>query len=261
MVNIAQTIPEEFWEKLRVAERRILMLDYDGTLAPFQEKRMEARPSDRTYEVLKRICLSPHNHVVIVSGRPATEVRELLKGIEVDIYGAHGFEFLQRDCELKSFELSDRDQKGLNKARKNADTSGLTDYLEVKPASLALHVRGLDYAKASAIKNLAREIFAPNARSFDLECREFDGGIELRSKEFHKGKVVESMLSENGSDSFVVYIGDDDTDEDAFETLKINGYGIRVGNADGKSIADWRLNDIDAVERFLERWLEIIEAA
>lgn len=260
MGNIARTIPEEFWEKLRIAERRVLALDYDGTLAPFQKNRMEAHPSDRTYKILKRLCLSHHNHVVIVSGRPATEVRELLNGIEVDIYGAHGFEFLQKQCELKSFELSDRDKEGLNKARIDTDFSGLRDYLEVKPASLALHVRGLDYERATATKNLARKIFASNAKSFDLECREFDGGIELRSKEFHKGKIVESILSENGSDSFVVYLGDDDTDEDAFETLKDSGHGIRVGNADKKSMADWRLNDISAVEKFLERWLEIIEA-
>src|SRR5512139_1698560 len=85
-------LSSDFWNRVHSADRRLLMLDYDGTLAPFHVSRMNARPSERCMEILRSIVESGHTKLVIVSGRPANEVRSLLPGLPVETFGAHGFE-------------------------------------------------------------------------------------------------------------------------------------------------------------------------
>jgi trehalose-phosphatase len=57
--------------------------------------------------------------------------------------------------------------------------------------------------------------------------------------------------------SMCVYIGDDETDEDAFEAIRARGYGIRVGDADTRTAARGFLPDVQAVREFLEAWSDL----
>ena len=63
-----------FLEQLRSAATRVLLLDYDGTLAPFCVDRTLAFPYPQVPPLLVRI-MQTGTRVVLVSGRP---VRELL---------------------------------------------------------------------------------------------------------------------------------------------------------------------------------------
>ena len=252
-------LPHRFWRRVQTANNRLLMIDYDGTLAPFRVERMQAQPSGETRDVLNALVESAHTHVVIVSGRAANEVRELLAGLPVETFGAHGFERSPDPDTIVRDELSPREEAGLKAAREAAEAAGLSQRIEIKPASIAVHVRGMPPKEALETEELAFNVLTPIAESYPLECRAFHGGVEIRSKRFHKGNAVKALLAEWPGDVLPVYVGDDDTDEDAFRVLSGKGVGIRVGAHPSETAANLQLHSQSDVLPFLRRWSEIAQ--
>jgi trehalose-phosphatase len=91
----------------------------------------------------------------------------------------------------------------------------------------------------------------------DLECRRFNGGVEIRCAGWHKGDAVSELLLLQSSGVFPVYVGDDETDEDAFRIIRERGVGIKVGRSSYPSAARGFLKDCWAVKKFLEAWISI----
>ena len=69
---------ETFWQPLQTASQRLLVLDYDGTLAPFQQERNKAFPYPGVREILAKIQRSGKTRLIIVSGRNITDIIPLL---------------------------------------------------------------------------------------------------------------------------------------------------------------------------------------
>jgi trehalose-6-phosphatase len=46
---------ETFWQQLQTAPQKVLLLDYDGTLAPFHLERNKAFPYPGVREILEKI--------------------------------------------------------------------------------------------------------------------------------------------------------------------------------------------------------------
>jgi alpha,alpha-trehalose-phosphate synthase [UDP-forming]/trehalose-phosphatase len=247
-------LSDDFWTRVQSAPERLLMLDYDGTLVPFHTLRMAARPSEETLEILRKIIDSGHTKIVIVSGRPTSELRTLIPDLAVETFGSHGFERSPIDRTIIVHPLSAGERAGLSAAQSAAAAAGLGDRVETKPASIAVHVRGLDSEKALEIEELAYNVFVPIADRHRLECRAFNGGVEIRSRRFHKGLAVDAMLKERPEHVLAVYVGDDDTDEDAFRALSGIGIGVRVGAPAPDTAAQIQLENQEAVLPFLEKW-------
>ncbi len=252
------SLPDGFWERAHSASERMLMLDYDGTLAPFHVLRMQARPPESTVKILTEILEAGHTRIVLVSGRPTQQVRTLLDDLNVEVFGAHGFERSTVDGVLTRQELSEKEIAGLEAAKNAATSVGLEEFLELKPASIAVHVRGLEPDKSLEVEELSWNIYTPIAEKFDLECRAFNGGVELRSRRYHKGTAVDILLAESSPDVFAVYLGDDDTDEDAFKTISGRGVGVKVGSDASDSAAQGYLETQEEVEVFLRRWHQAV---
>jgi trehalose 6-phosphate phosphatase len=87
-----------------------------------------------------------------------------------------------------------------------------------------------------------------------MEFRPFNGGLELRAAGSTKGTAIEELLALAPAGSLPVYIGDDDTDEDAFAVLEGRGIGIKVGPLDAVTRASGRLPDCEAVRQLLLDW-------
>jgi alpha,alpha-trehalase len=79
--------------------------------------------------------------------------------------------------------------------------------------------------------------------------------FELRPRiDWDKGRAVLWLLAALGLDRpdvLPLYLGDDDTDEDAFVALAGRGIGILVADRPQETAAEYRLKDPDAVGRFL----------
>ncbi|MGH9599030.1 MAG: hypothetical protein ACRD27_04155, partial [Terracidiphilus sp.] len=84
---------EKFLGRLARSARPLLLLDYDGTLAPFRVDRFRARPWAGARELLAQIGRRGRTRMVVVSGRPAGEIAPLLElDPPLETWGLHGVE-------------------------------------------------------------------------------------------------------------------------------------------------------------------------
>jgi trehalose 6-phosphate phosphatase len=245
-----------FFQRIAKARARLLMLDYDGTLAPFHVQPERAVPYPEVVAVLRRIVESGGTRIVVVSGRPADEVPPLL-GLSArpEIWGSHGWERLMPDGRRVA-ERPTADAQNALDAATNAIQSAMPDgsRLERKLASIALHWRGLSPQIVETLRGRAAELWEPIAREGAVETLPFDGGLELRTIGCNKQYAVKAILSETAQESAVAYLGDDITDEDAFRAIKMRGIGVLVRPEFRETAADVWLRPPQELVDFMERW-------
>jgi trehalose 6-phosphate phosphatase len=245
-----------FFSRLRKAHQKALLLDYDGTLAPFHRDPMKAVPYPGVSELLNKLLRAPDIRVVIISGR---WIKDLLPLLQLDknpeIWGSHG---LERQMPDGSYELAPMDEEaldGLVTADEWVQEMGLAGRCEEKPGSLALHWRGLDEREVNEIRSWVAPKWSLIADGWRLNLKTFDGGIELRVPGRDKGDAVETIFKEMGEDAVVTYLGDDLTDEDAFRAIKGKGLGILVRKELRQTAADIWIKPPDELLKFLSAWL------
>lgn len=247
---------ERFFEKLPAIEKRLLMLDYDGTLSPFVKERDRAFPYDGVVPRLQRLVDSKSTRTVIVTGRAIEHIKPLLKLERLpEIYGSHGWEHFTPRGGYTLKEADPKMTEGIKTALEYIEKNGLTKYLEKKPASLAIHFRGIESGKALDIKEKILHNWNNIINTYSLTFSEFDGGLELKFPGFTKGDVVREITRDFPADSAAVYLGDDLTDEDAFKALPENGIGILVRPEHRETSANFWIKPPAELLSFLDRWL------
>ncbi|HEX7927456.1 MAG TPA: trehalose-phosphatase, partial [bacterium] len=208
--------PHQFFAELSRAPKRLLILDYDGTLAPFRVERDQAVPYPGVRQALSDLQTRAATRVVLVSGRGAENLVPLL-GVEPvpEIWGSHGWERRMPDGRLTVQQPNANAQEGLRLARAIVEGNA-PERWEVKPVSLAAHWRGAEPAEAARVRVRVEALWPKLAETHGLEVHAFDGGIELRVPGVNKGTAVAALLAESGDGVKAAYQGDDRTDEDAF---------------------------------------------
>jgi trehalose 6-phosphate phosphatase len=133
-----------FFRKVAAAQHRILVVDYDGTLAPFNRNRQRAIPYSKIPDFLGRIMTSCGTRVIVLSGRAAHEVPPLL-GLNPapEIWGTNGIERLKTAFLYEEVHLNDDALDALVRAEAQLEREGFREHIEVKLAAVALHWRGL----------------------------------------------------------------------------------------------------------------------
>jgi trehalose-phosphatase len=231
------------------------MLDYDGTLAPFTPERNRAFPYPQIPELVARIITSG-TRVVLISGRPATELL-FLSGIHPhpEIWGSHGSERLLPDGSYQVDQPAPQYQSALRAAARSLEEAGLSSQMEIKPGGIAIHWRGLPPEKREPIETNVGQSFRKAANDCGLLLLPFDGGLELRAPGKNKGDAVAAILAETDSQVAAAYLGDDETDENAFRAIKGRGIAILVRPEPRPTAADLWLRPPDELGRFLRDWL------
>jgi trehalose 6-phosphate phosphatase len=235
------------------------MLDYDGTLAPFKVVREAARPRAGSVRLLRAIAASPATTVAIVSGRPILELQELLGPLDAVLVGEHGWEVLPPDGRRVLHPLSPADALRFESASRAAIDRGYNGRLERKRTSLVLHTRGLPPDQAAAAEKECEEVWMRLGLGGDLRIARVNGGIELRAQGRDKGTAVRELIEMATPGSLPVYLGDDETDEDAFREIGDRGFSIRIGDRSARTEARGRLGSVSEVREFLRRWLRTVE--
>lgn len=256
---------DEFFNSFAGAKCALLLLDYDGTLAPFREDRFTARPWAGVRELLNRIQEPVESNlstrIVFISGRPATEVGPLL-GLErpIEVWGLHGAEHLYPDGrrELEDAPVATREKLDELRARLRCDSFG--GLFEDKPNAVVMHWRGASGSKAQRIAQRTRALFEPLAQLEGLTLLEFESGLELRAGR-DKGGAVEAILSEAteaGDGNPVAFLGDDITDETAFVAVNKSSrphFTALVRHAQRETAAAVWLRPPVELRSFLRRWI------
>jgi len=251
-------IPRRLWRLIALAHRRLLMLDHDGTLAPFETSRERAIPSPRSLLQLGRLAASPGTRLAIVSGRPVKELEPHLGPLGATLVGEHGWERRSPGGKLVRDKIPEAARQALERADRAVTDPGIRARLEVKRTSIALHTRDLEYEQAEHTGRAVRAAWRPHEAKGVLRTVPFAGGFELRATERDKGTAVKALLAEEPPGTLAVYIGDDVTDEDAFEAVRECGFGLRVGLPGTITHATAWLGDINEVTEFLAEWLSVV---
>jgi trehalose-phosphatase len=246
----------ELWQQLRAAPRSVLMLDYDGTLAPFHVDRFSATAYPGVDERLAALSTLSRVRLVLVSGRSGRELHGLLDpGIRAEIWGSHGREQLRTDGTYELFRLDPAQQEALEEVKQRMSALGFAETLEVKPASLAVHWRSADTATQEQIRSSIQAVFARLGKATGLQLLPFDGGLELRSTDRTKGTAVEQILAAEPAAVPAAYLGDDLTDEDAFVALGSRGCSVLVRTEVRESCARFWIRPPEELLEFLDQWI------
>ena len=245
-----------FFERVRTAPRRALLVDYDGTLSPLTADRAHAVPYPGMRAALATVALARRRTAIwIVSGRTVDELDRLLE-LErlVDLWGSHGMERRSRHGRW-SGPPPDRPAAAFLERATRRLTRCAGGAVERKRYGLALHERGADPDAFRSAAEALREM-EPEAARHGLSVAPFDGGLELRPRGFHKGLVVERAFAELGGDAAIAFLGDDATDEDAFDALRGRGLAVLVRPEPRRTRAAVRLRPPAEVLGFFEAWAE-----
>jgi trehalose 6-phosphate phosphatase len=230
VMNLLKGQHMPFWAKFVTAKSVVLISDYDGTLAPFDKIRQLAMPYSGVNIIIKDVLTKTNIRFVIISGRPATEVAEYFEIPNIpEIWGTHGWERLLPNGMFNSWPVDDDSRRGLENAKKLADSYSLSKYCEAKTAAVAFHWRGISLKEKRRIICFANSKLKEIANEHNLILTDFNGGVELRVKSRNKGDAVKDLIRESPKNAFFAYLGDDLTDEDAFEAISnVGGIGILV---------------------------------
>lgn len=221
----------ELLDNFRKANKRLILLDYDGTLVSFSTLPSEAKPGKRLIELLTRLTENEQNHVYIISGRDSSTLENWLGNIPLNMIAEHGAKIKLRNETWKNRIVQHHEWKQQVKdimdvyVRRCANT-----FVEMKEYSMVWHYRNA-HKEQARLRSL--ELFAElNDYAYNLGVQVLMGNkiVEVRLSGFDKGSTVQKEVL-NETYDFILAMGDDRTDEDMFKLLshKKNTYTIKIG--------------------------------
>jgi len=235
------------------AERRLLLLDYDGVLAPFANRPEEAVPSKDLLRLLGQLAKNPNTTVVVISGRDKASLAEWFAGVPVELVAEHGI--FTKAHGRKNWRITpntaqpDWQSAVLPVLEKySAKTPG--SFIEKKAASLVWHYRNAESYYAQKYLVVLRRVLKPYAKKYGIEFALGKKILEIRPAGVNKGTSAKAWFSDTNAD-FTLCIGDDYTDEDMFEALPPTAHTVKVGR--GRTAAAYRLKNPAAVLNFLQQ--------
>ncbi len=244
----------EIAARVSQAERLLLFLDFDGTLAPIVEQPAMARLLPGTRQILLALTLSPNVSVAVISGRALADLRKLV-GLEGVVYvGNHGLEISGPGLQFLEPTAVAQQELLRNLAADLSTRLGTVEGAEVeyKGLTISVHFRRVAPARLNRVRRMVRAALAPLAGHFGIRVGKKVYEICPESG-WNKGNAVRWIRSQIGySNTLEIYIGDDITDEDAFESLG-DGITVKVGEP-GATSARYSLADPADVRHFLS-WL------
>lgn len=247
MKNVNKTISD--------ASRIYLFLDYDGTLTPIRKQPSEAVLSSSAKNILTQLSTVPDISVFIVTGRSMKIIRRLIPLKAITFAANHGLHINFKDGSewihvnaIHSIQVLKRVRSKLRYVLKSFPNSLVED----KQLTLSVHYRNCAVNQIAAIKNVVTDIVC----SIDPTLRITKGKkvLEVRPKTIWGKKDAIIKFLEDSKPThrpLAIFIGDDTTDEEAFETLRSVGITVHVGKS-SNTAAKYYVNEVPDVFRFLK---------
>jgi trehalose 6-phosphate synthase/phosphatase len=242
---------EQLADDYRRSNKRLLLLDYDGTLVGFKGKPAEAGPDDEIMTLLRSLSGDPRNTVAIISGRDKTTLENWLGHIGSALVAEHGGWIRlegQRWLSPVPFDMTWKETIRPIVELFADRTPGST--LEEKDFSLVWHYRRADPELASVRGQELKVALANLTENLDVGVFEGNKILEVKSQFVNKGRAAEHWIAERDWD-FVMAAGDDYTDEEMFSVLSEEAYSIRVGIAASK--ARFNVDSAGDIRRLLKK--------
>ncbi len=248
------------WRVRLAHEPLALFLDYDGTLSAIAPTPAEAKLPFQAREILVSLVKLPNVKVTIVSGRGLSDLKKMIPVKRMSYVGSHGIEFQVKG--LASQRVSKRYIRELGELRSRLQL-GLHSLpgilLEQKPFSLAVHYRKASSGSEKKAKRIVLDICSDAVHHGRILIMPGKKVVEIMSPTaMDKGQAVKRLLRFWGKRKHLpIFIGDDKTDEAAFEALRDRGLTVKVGMPDVRSKAEYCSGSLEDVRKFLRMLLHI----
>lgn len=249
---LSDTHVDEIATHYRNAQRRLIVLDYDGTLMGFKNNPMDAAPTPEILELLHSLCEDECNKVVINSGRDAFNLEQWFGHINnISLAAEHGASYKEHGAWHDTIERTEWNNQILNAmqafVRKTPEA-----WIEKKSTALAWHYRDVDTWLGMLRAKQLMQILFPICSMENLQIINGNKVVEVKPNEYSKGTEIQRLLALEHYD-FMLAIGDDTTDESMFRAMPNHGITIKVGHISDE--ARYCINSQDKVIPFLKRLL------
>ena len=243
------------------ARKPAFFLDYDGTLTPIVKKPEDAVLSDEMRNTLKKLANT--FTVAVVTGRDKEDVQQFIKLDQIIYSGSHGYVTSGPDGLFMEHEDAEKIKKGLDVIEEQLNNKFSKDndgvQIDRKLYAIAVHYRNATKKATDKVFEVVDDLLE---KRDGYKKGEGKMVVEIKPDiDWHKGKAVLWIMEHLGIDKdeqvIPIFIGDDVTDEDAFEVLKGKGIGILVENRGQDTAASYSLKDVYQVRAFFEKALHL----
>ena len=250
-------------EPVLAGRRAAIVIDFDATLSDLVEDPVDATlvaGADETLRALSLVC-----PVAIVSGRALDDVRARVGVPGLWYAGSHGLDLAGPDGRVYRTELGTGSVQPLRDAAAElrctlGDIRGTL--LEEQPFAVAVHYRNVAPEKLTHVLSVARAV----GQRHGLRVTYARMMVELRPDvTWDRGAAVTSIAGRLQLPAAFtpIYIGDDVTDEDGFDAVKLTGIGILVRHDEDQersSTAQFTLSAPSRVVALLARLTRLLQA-
>lgn len=236
--------------------RRCILLDYDGTLAPYQKLPSLASPSEELTSLLGELSAEEANHIIIISGRDADTLEKWLGHLPLHLVAEHGAMVrIKGDTWKETVPLNTEWKEQIRPLMQLFVDRCAGSFIEEKRSTIAWHYRNthpdLGFNRSRELRNSLLQLTANTS----LQVIDGNKVLEVRTVGIDKGVTANSILATVEPD-FILCLGDDATDEDMFRALRDRAYTIKVGR--GSTAAQYTIVSQKEVFPFLQRFTEAV---
>ncbi|MEJ7643430.1 MAG: bifunctional alpha,alpha-trehalose-phosphate synthase (UDP-forming)/trehalose-phosphatase [Chryseolinea sp.] len=236
---VTSVLKKSLVQTFRQAQRRSLLLDYDGTLVPFARNPREAKPDKDLIKLLGEIGSDGRTDLTIISGRDAAVLEEWFGGMPLNLVAEHGASVKRQGGQWTQGKDIDQSWKPLLRPTLETFVKRCPrSFIEEKNHTLAWHYRNVDPELGFTRSRELLDSLFHLIRNSQLQVIDGNKVIEIRVAGIDKGLAASKIIKGNGSD-FILVVGDDRTDEDMFRALAGQAVTIKVGR--GHSIAQYSI--------------------
>jgi trehalose 6-phosphate synthase/phosphatase len=221
---------ERIFRDFRESKKKLLLLDYDGTLVPLVNHPKNAMPTEELKILLKLLAQQPGMESVLISGRDRNVLQNWFGGLGVNLVAEHGVWIREKNEDWKMLKPLNNEWKPKILPLLEMYTDRLPgSFIEEKEFSIAWHYRMADPERASIIAKELVDDLVNFTANIDVQVLQGNKVVEARNAGLNKGDAGLYWTAKDEYD-FILAAGDDLTDEDLFKALPESAYTIKVGN-------------------------------
>ena len=239
----------------RNAKKRVLFLDYDGTLVGFQPKPSLAKPDEELKQLLLKLVGDSRNTVVLISGRDRDTLGEWFGDLDMHIFASHGLWIRHPGQDWIMTAVLDNGWKESVRHILELYTDRTPgSFIEEKDYSLAWHYRLCvpDIVDVKLIE--VKETLLSLTHYETLGLLEGNKVLEIKDNRVNKGFAASNFICNQEFD-FIFAAGDDHTDEDLFASLPQDAITVKIGL--GSTGARYFLKSWQSMRAILEKFTDI----